>query len=157
MNPMTLPPDEVHPHPLPGHNHVTRDMKMFGEGCPSCDSYWRREQSKNLTDAEAAWEDVETMGPLTEADRKLQEDLDLVESTPHAFRGVAWLNATQRLDAAGIPYTPGARYYSAPVVDADDRTVTVEIPAPMAAHMQRHAVGGYSIASTAKPGMVWPL
>jgi hypothetical protein len=40
----------------------------------------------------------------------LEEDLDLVERTPHAFRGLQWLEATKRLDAAGIPYTPGSRY-----------------------------------------------
>jgi hypothetical protein len=40
------------------------------------------------------------------------DDLDLVERTPHAFRGLAWLAAAKRLDAAGISYSPGARYNS---------------------------------------------
>ncbi|QGJ88121.1 hypothetical protein PBI_EDMUNDO_49 [Arthrobacter phage Edmundo] len=46
---------------------------------------------------------------------------------------------------------------AARVVEVEGDLVTVEIQPGMAAHMQRHAVGGYSIASTAKPGMVWPL
>ncbi|ALY10218.1 hypothetical protein SALGADO_52 [Arthrobacter phage Salgado] len=134
MNPMTLPPDDVHPYPLPGHNHVTRQIMFPGDGCPACDAYWKAkvQESVNvlnpdaaLTDADLAaklekldpradlavlaWEDVETMGPLTEA----------------------------------------------------DRTVTVEIPASMAAHMDRHRVGGYSVqggvlSSDSRPE-VWPL
>lgn len=42
-----------------------------------------------------------------------EEDLDLVERTPHAFRGEKWLAAARRLDEAGIEYVPGHRYYAA--------------------------------------------
>ena len=27
---------------FPLHNHVTRDIKSLGSGCPACDEYWER-------------------------------------------------------------------------------------------------------------------
>lgn len=44
----------------------------------------------------------------------LQEDLDLVECTPHAMRGEKWVRASVRLDKAGISYSPGSRYNAEP-------------------------------------------
>ncbi|ALY09575.1 hypothetical protein LAROYE_50 [Arthrobacter phage Laroye] len=84
---MTLPPDE------PSHNHMTREIRSPGSGCPACEAYWLKQAAR---------------------ERPLE-----------------------------------------PV------TVTVEIPASMAAHMDRHRVGGYSIqggvlSSDSRPE-VWPL
>lgn len=39
------------------HNHVTRDIKRFGE-CPSCDAYWRKHAGKRvLVTGSRNWED----------------------------------------------------------------------------------------------------
>lgn len=29
-------------HDRPMHNHMTRDIKPRGAGCPACDAYWDR-------------------------------------------------------------------------------------------------------------------
>ncbi|ATW59923.1 hypothetical protein SEA_WALTZ_46 [Arthrobacter phage Waltz] len=93
-----------------------------------------------MTDAERAWEDVETMGPLTEADRLDPEHPQFW--TPE--------------DGAKLAAERMAR-----VVEVDGDLLTVELQPGMAAHMARHNPGGYSIqggalSSDSRPE-VWPL
>lgn len=42
---------------MPDHNHITRDIKKWGAGCPACDSYWESQMVPDqlYTDEDIAW------------------------------------------------------------------------------------------------------
>lgn len=43
----------------------------------------------------------------------LMADKEFVEATPHAMRGITFMEACNRLDAAGVTYSPGSTYWKA--------------------------------------------